>query len=76
MLFDMHRMSKVGFAVNFLRTPGQPSQQGQLYCTTPGKWARFCERELGRSIEIVDDYGLQEFTLLARAANATSDASR
>jgi len=71
MLFDMHRMSKVGFAVNFLKKPGRPSQPGQLYCTTPGKWARFCEQELGRSIEILDDYGLQEFTLLARAANAT-----
>ena len=71
MLFDMHRMSKVGFAVNFLKKPGQQSQSGPLYCTTPGKWARFCEQELGRSIEILDDYGLQEFTLLARSANAT-----
>lgn len=76
MLLDMHRMGKCGFAVNFLKKPGPPSQRGQLYCTTPGKWARFCERELGRSIEIVDDYGLQEFTLLARTANAISDASR
>ena len=76
MLIDMHRMSKAGFAVNFLKKPGQPSDQGQLYCTTSGKWARFCERELGRSIEIVDDYGLQEFTLLARTAAAISDASR
>jgi hypothetical protein len=69
-------MSKVGFAVNFLKKSGQPSGRGQLYCTTPGKWARFCERELGRSIEIVDDYGLEEFTLLARTANAISGASR
>lgn len=76
MLVDMNRMSKIGFAVNFLKKPGDPSQRGQLYCTTPGKWARFCERELGRSIEIVDDYGMQEFTLLARTANAISDASR
>lgn len=76
MLLDMHRMSKAGFAVNFLKKPGQPSQRGQLYCTTPGKWAQFCERELGRSIEILDDYGLPEFTLLARTANAISDAGR
>jgi SAM-dependent methyltransferase len=75
-LFDMHRMSKAGFAVNFLKKRGQQAQRGQLYCTTPGKWARFCEQELGRSIEILDDYGLQEFTLLARAANASSDATR
>jgi len=76
MLIDMHRMSKAGFAVNFLKKPGHPSQRGQLYCTTPGKWARFCERELGCSIEIVDDYGLPEFTLLARTASAISEASR
>ena len=76
MLLDMHRMSRVGFAVNFLKKPGQQSQPGQLYCTTPGKWARFCEQELGRSIEILDDYGLQEFTLLARATNATSNATQ
>jgi SAM-dependent methyltransferase len=71
MLFDMHRMSKIGFAVNFLKKPSQQSQPGPLYCTTPAKWARFCEQEFGRSIEILDDYGLQEFTLLARTANAT-----
>jgi SAM-dependent methyltransferase len=76
MLFDMHRMSKTGFAVNFLKKAGRPVQPGYLYGTTPGKWARFCERELGRSIEILDDYGLQEFTLLARATNAISDAPR
>jgi SAM-dependent methyltransferase len=76
MLFDMHRMSKLGFAVNFLIKPGQRSRPGQLYCTTPGRWARFCEQELGRSIEILDDYGLQEFTLLARTSNPGSAARR
>jgi SAM-dependent methyltransferase len=76
MLFDMHRMSKFGFAVNFLKKPGQQSRPGQLYCTTPGKWARFCEQKLGRSTEIVDDYGLQEFTLLARTSNAVSGAGQ
>jgi SAM-dependent methyltransferase len=70
MLFDMHRMSKCGFAVNFLKKPGRQSQSSLLYCTTPGRWARFCEQNLGRSIEILDSYGLQEFTLLARASNA------
>lgn len=72
MLFDMHQMSKFGFAVNFLKKSEQHSQPGLLYCTTPGKWARFCEQKLGRSVEILDDYGLQEFTLLARTSNAVS----
>ncbi|OAF13436.1 hypothetical protein AYJ54_44245 [Bradyrhizobium centrolobii] len=75
MLFDMHRMSKFGFAVNFLKKSGRRSQPGLLYRTTPGKWARFCEQKLGRSIEILDDYGLEEFTLLARTSNAVSDTT-
>jgi hypothetical protein len=70
MLFDMHRMSKCGFAVNFLKKPGRQSQPSLLYRTTPARWVRFCEQNLGRSIEILDNYGLQEFTLLARASNA------
>jgi SAM-dependent methyltransferase len=74
MLFDMHRMSRLGFAVNFLTKPGPQSRPGQLYCTTARRWARFCERELGRSIEILDDYGLQEFTLLARTSAPASGA--
>ncbi len=71
MLFDMHQMSQLGFAVNFLKRSRRHSQLGPLYRTTPGKWARFCEQRLGRSIEILEDHGLQEFTLLARTSNAT-----
>jgi SAM-dependent methyltransferase len=66
-LVEMHCMSKLGFAVNFATKAGQRSRPEQLYCTTAKKWARFCEQELGRSVEILDDYGLQEFTLLARS---------
>jgi SAM-dependent methyltransferase len=76
MLFDMHRMSKFGFAVNFLKRSGQRSQPGQLYCTTAGRWARFCEQELGRSVEILDDYGMREFTLLARSSHPDSGMRR
>jgi SAM-dependent methyltransferase len=76
MLVDMHRMSSAGFAVNFLKKTKQHSQPGLLYRTTPGKWTRFCERKLGRSVEILDGYGLQEFTLLARSSESASDATR
>jgi len=65
-LLDMHRMSRCGFAVNFLKKSRHQSPPCQLYCTTPAKWAQFCEQKLGRSVEIIDDYGLREFTLLAR----------
>jgi SAM-dependent methyltransferase len=74
MLVDMHHMGRSGFAVNFATKPANRSRPGQLYCTTAQKWARFCERELGRSVEILDDYGLQEFTLLARTSKRHSSA--
>jgi len=73
-LVDMHRMGRSGFAVNFATKPAKQSRPEQLYCTTAEKWARFCERELGRSVEILDDYGLQEFTLLARTTERISNA--
>ena len=80
MLLDMHRMARRGFAVNFLTRPGRQSMPGQLYCTTPAKWVRFCERELDCSVEILDDYGMDhgmhEFTLLARTPNAASASRR
>jgi SAM-dependent methyltransferase len=76
MLFDMHRMSRIGFAVNFVKSPSAQSRPNQLYCTSAGKWAVFCEREFGRSVEILDDYGLQEFTLLARTAGPGSSPIR
>jgi SAM-dependent methyltransferase len=72
MLVNMDRMSKSGFAVNFATKPGSLSRPEQLYCTTPEKWALFCERELDRSAEILDGYGLQEFTLLVRTPKRQS----
>jgi hypothetical protein len=37
-----------------------------LYRTDPGRWIRFLRDELGASAELISDYGLNEFTLLAR----------
>lgn len=66
MLFDMHRMSRRGFAVNFLAMPPPDAPPDMLYCPNPATWSRFCQEELGRSVEILDNYGMREFTLLAR----------
>jgi len=37
-----------------------------LYRTSAAPWIRFCERDLGCSVETIDNYGMKEFTLLAR----------
>jgi SAM-dependent methyltransferase len=70
MLLDLHRMGRQGFAVNFLTASSPDVPPGQLYCPDPPVWARFCENELCRSVELLHDYGLPEFTLLARARDA------
>ena len=74
MILDMHRMSRRGFAVNFLRAPSPSAPPGQLYCPDPAKWAQFCEDDLGCSVEILDDYGMREATLLVRCAGSARQA--
>ncbi len=68
MLLDIHRMGRQGFAVNFLSKPTAGAPSGQLYCPDPKRWSRFCEQEFGGSVEVLDAYGLREFTLLVRKA--------
>lgn len=65
-LGDLRRRSGKGFAVNFLRRKrGQPPVAG-LYHSTPRRWTAFCVKELDCTTEVVANYGLAEFTLLAR----------
>ena len=63
-LRHLRESSRRGFSVNFLR-PGRASTKG-LYRAPPGRWTTFCTEELGCAVELVEDYGLREFTLLAR----------
>jgi SAM-dependent methyltransferase len=67
-LLDMHAASRRGFAVNFMAPlgPGQPAKI-ELYRTAPDPWALYCKEELGCSVEVLQDYGMREFTLLVRA---------
>lgn len=65
-LRDMRRMSKRGFAANFLMSPTPGAPPGQLYCCDPASMVRFCQEELDCSVEILRDYGLKEFTVLGR----------
>jgi Methyltransferase domain len=62
---DMSATSRRGFSVNFI-APEEAVRNStlQLYRTSPEPWVRFCERELGCTVEIISDYGLREITLL------------
>jgi SAM-dependent methyltransferase len=70
-LREMRRTSRLGFSVNFLsdtaraKTSAGPPVES-LYRTSPEPWSHYCERDLGCSVETIDDYGMREFTLLVR----------
>jgi len=65
-LEDMSACSTLGFAVNFLRAVDTEPRVPQLYRALPKTWADFCEKELGARVDVIDSYGMREFTLLAR----------
>ena len=52
--------------MNFLATPPPDAPPEMLYCPERATWLRFCQEELGCSVDIRDDYGMSEYTMLAR----------
>jgi SAM-dependent methyltransferase len=64
-LLGLRAKSRLGFGVNFMLPLDEPSDQQSLYRTQADRWIDFLE-VLGCSTEQVSDYGLREFTLLAR----------
>jgi SAM-dependent methyltransferase len=72
-LRQMRCTSRRGFSVNFVVDERQGSDEPlphNLYRTDPQPWIRFCERELGCSVETIGDYGMKEFTLLVKTSEA------
>lgn len=57
-----------GFAVNFMAERPDGAATAGLYRTDPRRWASFCREALGCAVEVVDGYGMREFTLLVRPA--------
>jgi SAM-dependent methyltransferase len=66
-LAELHRASRIGFAVNFILppAPGLVPLTG-LYRTAPEPWASYCRQTFRAEVAVVRDYGLREFTLLVR----------
>lgn len=65
-LADMAATSRQGFAVNFLAPLPGGTRVSMLYRTPAERWIRYCEQELRCSAELLEKYGLQEYTLLVR----------
>ena len=69
-LRGLHRHSRVAFAVNFLRPgPDGAADIPQLYRPPTEQWVRYCEQDLGCSVALLEEYGLHEYTLIARPAS-------
>jgi len=71
MLGELSRASLRGFSVNFVAHEAESavatnSSLPRVYCTHPEPWVRYCARELDCTVETLDNYGMTEFTLLAR----------
>lgn len=68
-LTAMRAASRRGFAVNFLAPLAQgETTQPELYRTPPGVWQSYCEENFHAQVEVQQDYGMREFTLLVRLA--------
>lgn len=66
-LDDMHRCSRLGFAVNFIAEVAEgDSEPTGLYRISTERWFKYCSVELVSEVELVVDEGLREFTLLVR----------
>ena len=65
-LGQLYDTSRRGFAANFI-TAGLIERKG-LYSVEPTQWSRYCARKFGAATQIIDGYGLREFTLIARRA--------
>ena len=65
-LCRMHASSRRGFAVNFLTQKSEGVTAAGLYRTHPSRWTMFCQQTLGCAVEVIDGYGMLEFTLLVR----------
>lgn len=64
-LSEINQTSRLGFAVNFLAPQPENFQAiTELYRTPAEMWVRYCELQFKARVELLDAYGMNEFTLL------------
>jgi len=68
-LAAMRLTSRRGFAVNFLAPLSEgASLKPELYRIPSTFWSAYCEREFSAKVEVLDNYGMREYTLLVRTS--------
>jgi hypothetical protein len=68
-LTAMHATSRHGFAVNFLAPLAEGTDgQLELYRAPSALWARYCEQAIDATVEVLENYGMREYTLLMRSS--------
>ncbi|CAN5320287.1 class I SAM-dependent methyltransferase [soil metagenome] len=56
-----------GFGANFLSLASDPEKRrADLHYADPARMLAYCQKRYGRSVALLHDYGLYEFTLLVR----------
>ncbi|MCK1642849.1 class I SAM-dependent methyltransferase [Bradyrhizobium sp. 157] len=61
------RAGRLGFAFNVLSLSSDlDRRRGDLYYADPGEMLTYCTRRYGRSVALLQDYGLYEFTMIVR----------
>lgn len=61
------RSSRLGFAANMLTMSSDPEKRrSNLYYADPVETLRFCIEKFGRSVALLQDYDLYEFTIIVR----------
>ncbi|WP_395450913.1 class I SAM-dependent methyltransferase [Aminobacter sp. UC22_36] len=61
------RSSRRGFAANMLSLSSDPEKRrSNLHYVDPTEMLRFCMQHFGRSVALLQDYGLYEFTIIVR----------
>ena len=66
-LGHLHSVSRVAFSVNFLtRLPPNSNCAPELYCADPEWWIDYCRQSFKVEVELLDNYGMREFTLHVR----------
>jgi SAM-dependent methyltransferase len=62
---------RLGFAFNALSTSSDPDRRrSNLYYADPADMLAYCLSKYGRSVTLLQDYGLYEFTMVVRHATA------
>jgi SAM-dependent methyltransferase len=63
------RVGRLGFAFNVLSLSSDPNRRrDNLYYADPTEMLAYCMHRYGRSVALLQDYGLYEFTMIVRTA--------